>query len=38
LIVAAGMAGLFFYSSVRILQQSVEEIRAARPAPVGHGH
>jgi len=30
LIVAALMAGLFFYSSVRILQQSVEEIR--------HGH
>ena len=36
LIVAALMAGLFFYSAVRILQQSFQEMRSA-PA-VGHAH
>lgn len=38
LIVAALMAGLFFYSSVRILQQSVEEIRHRRSHAVGEAH
>jgi Co/Zn/Cd efflux system component len=36
LIVAALMAGLFFYSSVRILQQSLHEIRSGRSSAVGH--
>jgi Co/Zn/Cd efflux system component len=36
LIVAALMAGLFFYSSVRILQQSLYEIRAGHSSAVGH--
>jgi cation diffusion facilitator family transporter len=36
LIVAALMAGLFFYSSVRILQQSFHEIRTGQPSAVGH--
>ena len=35
LIVAALMAGLFFYSSVRILQQSVEEIRHSHAHAAG---
>jgi cation diffusion facilitator family transporter len=38
LIVAALMAGLFFYSSVRILQQSIEEIRAGQSSAAGHAH
>jgi Co/Zn/Cd efflux system component len=38
LIVAGLMAGLFFYSSVRILQQSVAEIRESRSSAVGHAH
>lgn len=36
LIVAALMAGLFFYSSVRILQQSLYEIRTGHSSAVGH--
>lgn len=36
LIVAAVMAGLFFYSSMRILQQSIEEMRHERA--LGHMH
>ena len=36
LIVAAIMAGLFFYSSLRILQQSVAEMRHERA--LGHSH
>ena len=36
LIVAAIMAGLFFYSSMRILQQSVAEMRHERA--LGHSH
>jgi Co/Zn/Cd efflux system component len=36
LIVAALMAGLFFYSSVRILQQSFHEMRTGHA--VGHAH
>jgi cation diffusion facilitator family transporter len=36
LIVAALMAGLFFYSSVRILQQSLYEIRTGNSSAVGH--
>jgi Co/Zn/Cd efflux system component len=36
LIVAALMAGLFFYSSVRILQQSLYEIRAGHSSAAGH--
>ncbi|MBX6328811.1 MAG: cation transporter [Pseudolabrys sp.] len=35
LIVAAGMAGLFFFSSVRILQQSFAEIRQSRAPALG---
>ena len=38
LIVAALMAGLFFYSSVRILQQSFHEIRTGHASTVGHAH
>lgn len=38
LLVAALMAGLFFYSSMRILQQSIAEIRAQRSSVVGHAH
>jgi cation diffusion facilitator family transporter len=38
LIVAALMAGLFFYSSARILQQSVEEIRDGRAHAAGEAH
>jgi cation diffusion facilitator family transporter len=38
LIVAALMAGLFFYSSVRILQQSFHEMRSGHPSAVGHAH
>jgi len=38
LLVAALMAGLFFYSSVRILQQSIAEIRAQRSSVAGHAH
>jgi cation diffusion facilitator family transporter len=38
LIVAALMAGLFFYSSVRILQQSFHEMRTGHPSAVGHAH
>jgi len=36
LLVAALMAGLFFYSSMRILQQSIAEIRAQRSSVIGH--
>ncbi len=36
LIVAALMAGLFFYSSVRILQQSSHEMRSGQSSTVGH--
>jgi cation diffusion facilitator family transporter len=36
LIVAALMAGLFFYSSVRILQQSLYEIRTGHSSAVGN--
>lgn len=36
LLVAALMAALFFYSSVRILQQSVAEFRSGRSAAAGH--
>jgi len=36
LIVAALMAGLFFYSSVRILQQSLYEIRTGHSSAAGH--
>ena len=36
LIVAALMAALFFYSSVRILQQSLYEIRTGHSSAVGH--
>jgi len=38
LLVAALMAGLFFYSSIRILQQSIAEIRAQGSSAVGHAH
>ena len=38
LLVAALMAGLFFYSSMRILQQSIAEIRAQGSSAVGHAH
>lgn len=38
LIVAALMAGLFFYSSVRILQQSIAEIRAQRSSVAELAH
>jgi Co/Zn/Cd efflux system component len=38
LLVAALMAALFFYSSMRILQQSIAEMRAQRPSVVGHAH
>ncbi len=38
LLVAALMAALFFYSSMRILQQSIAEIRAQRSSVVGHAH
>lgn len=39
LIVAAFMAGLFLYSSARILQQSLAEMRGERIAAAsGHGH
>jgi cation diffusion facilitator family transporter len=38
LIVAALMAGLFFYSSVRILQQSIEEIRHGQVRAAGEAH
>jgi Co/Zn/Cd efflux system component len=38
LLVAALMAGLFFYSSIRILQQSIAEIRAQRSSVAGHAH
>jgi cation diffusion facilitator family transporter len=38
LIVAALMAGLFFYSSVRILQQSVDEIRHEHSHAGGEAH
>ncbi len=38
LVVAAMMAGLFFYSSVRILQQSIAEMRAQASAVAGHAH
>ncbi len=36
LIVAALMAGLFLYSSLRILQQSLHEIRSDQSSAVGH--
>jgi Co/Zn/Cd efflux system component len=36
LIVAALMAGLFLYSSLRILQQSLHEIRSGQSSAVGH--
>ncbi len=36
LIVAALMAGLFLYSSLRILQQSIQEMRHRPQA--GHAH
>ncbi len=36
LIVAALMAGLFFYSSLRILQQSLHEMRSEQSSAVGH--
>ena len=38
LIVAGLMAGLFFLSSVRILQQSLAELRSSRSSAVGHAH
>ncbi|HET7849963.1 MAG TPA: cation transporter [Pseudolabrys sp.] len=38
LIVAALMAGLFLYSSVRILQQSVREMQSGRRHAIGHAH
>ena len=38
LLVAALMAGLFFYSSMRILQQSIAKIRAQGSSAVGHAH
>jgi Co/Zn/Cd efflux system component len=37
LVVAALMAGLFFYSSLRILQQSISEMRG-HTAAAGHAH
>ena len=36
LVVAAMMAGLFLYSSLRILQQSIGEIRAEQSSAAGH--
>jgi Co/Zn/Cd efflux system component len=39
LIVAAGMAGLFLFSSVQIMRQSVREIRTGETSAQGaHGH
>ncbi|MGE5536394.1 MAG: cation transporter, partial [Acidobacteriota bacterium] len=38
LIVAALMASLFLYSSVRILQQSIAELRSGEAPTVGHAH
>jgi len=38
LTVAALMAGLFLYSSVRILQQSFHEMRTGHPSAVNHAH
>lgn len=38
LVVAAMMAGLFFYSSLRILQQSIREIRSGQAPALDHTH